>query len=164
MTSQNHQYDLNLVVLTEPSIRPKPGSPFLVCCLYRPPSSSIEYFSKIINNIEKVASIINDMVILGDFNINVADYSHPYFSKFQFLCDLFNFNQLVTDFITSRGNMRFYERSCEFREVILRQFPRRRRLYFYSDRVLLNIYRFFLEIVKNFCLFLCMNRIFSLLR
>ena len=38
------------------------------------------------------------MPILGDCNINVADYSHPYFSKFQFLCDLFNFNQLVTDY------------------------------------------------------------------
>ena len=79
------------------NIKPSSGSPFLLGCIYRPPSSNIQCFNKIIDNIEKAISLNENIVILGDFNIDVSDCNHPYNSKYQSMCDLFDLTQLVKE-------------------------------------------------------------------
>ena len=63
---------------------------FLAVYIYRPPSSNIQCSNKITGNIEIAISLNENIVILGDLNINVSDCNHPCNSKYQSMCDLFD--------------------------------------------------------------------------
>ena len=45
------------------NIKPCSGSPFLLGCIYRPPSSNIQCFNKIVDNIEK--AIVSTRTLLS---------------------------------------------------------------------------------------------------
>ena len=64
------------------------GNSFFLGC--RPPSSNIQCSNKITDNIEIAISLNKNIVILGDFNIDVSDCNHPCSSKYQSICDLFD--------------------------------------------------------------------------
>ena len=70
------------------------GNPFFLGCIYRPPSSNIQCSNKITDNIEIAISLNENIVILGDFNIDVFDCNHSCSSKYQSMCDLFDLKQL----------------------------------------------------------------------
>ena len=71
-------------------IKPVSGEIMLLCCVYRPPSSSVKYFDNMLDNIEKALNI-------NDNNIDISNMSHPYYSRFMFLCELFNLTQLIDE-------------------------------------------------------------------
>ena len=78
-------------------IKPSSGKSFLLGCLYRPPSSNVSYFNKIVDNVEMALNISDDILVMGDFNIDVSDPSHQYYSKFTAFCDLCNLTQLISE-------------------------------------------------------------------
>ena len=78
-------------------IRPSKGDPFLVGCIYRHPNSLMAYFDRLINNIEKASNFNYNMVLLGDFKVDVSHCTHQYYNKISSMCDLFNFTQLITE-------------------------------------------------------------------
>ena len=47
----------------------------LLCSMYRPPNSSVEYFNNIVENIEIASAYSHDYIISGDLNIDVKWYS-----------------------------------------------------------------------------------------
>ena len=71
-------------------IKPSKGDPFVVGCIYRP-NSLMTYFDRLINNIEKASNFNYNMVLIGDFNVDMSHCSHQYYSKMSSMCDLFNF-------------------------------------------------------------------------
>ena len=42
-------------------------------------------------------NISDDILVMGDFNIDVSDPSHQYYSKFTAFCDLCNLTQLISE-------------------------------------------------------------------
>ena len=78
-------------------IKPSSGKSFRLGCLYRPPSSNVAYFNKIVDNVEISLNISDDILVMEDFNRDVCDPSHQYYSKFTAFCDLCNLTQLITE-------------------------------------------------------------------
>ena len=69
-------------------------TPFMLACLYRPPSTcKSEYFSDITTNIDKVSRLGLDIMILGDLN---DDYYNIESDGINNICELFHLKQLVT--------------------------------------------------------------------
>ena len=79
------------------NIKPCSGECILVGCIYRPPSSTLSYYNRLVNNIEKAININHNTVILGDFNIDVSSENHYYYNKFMILCELFDLTQLIKE-------------------------------------------------------------------
>ena len=75
-------------------IKPSSEKSFLLGCLYRPPSSNVSYFNKIVDNVEMALNISDDILVMGDFNIDVSDPSHQYYSKFTAFCDFVTLHNL----------------------------------------------------------------------
>lgn len=46
--------------------------PLLLCCVYRPPSATVDYYDTMIDHFTDVTIDENDFIILGDFNFNYS--------------------------------------------------------------------------------------------
>lgn len=44
--------------------------PLLIGCVYRPPSADISYYESMLNHFEHILDKDNDIIILGDFNLD----------------------------------------------------------------------------------------------
>jgi exonuclease III len=70
--------------------------PFLLCTIYRPPKANADYLSKIDDLFQKWTSLYNDVVILGDFNLDQC--KRPNLSKVNKMCKQSNLSQLIKDY------------------------------------------------------------------
>jgi exonuclease III len=70
----------------------------LLCSLYRPPNSKVEYFNQIIDNIEKAVVAGDEIVILGDLNIDVAHDKRQGSNGIIKLENLFSITQLIQNY------------------------------------------------------------------
>ena len=62
---------------------------------YRPPNSNAHYYSSIIDSIHlAVDTGIQDIVITGDFNLNIRNPNAA--AKIQSICDQFSLTQIIT--------------------------------------------------------------------
>ena len=59
---------------------PNNSKSFLVCNVYRPPDSSVEWYDNFESQLDKASQLKLDIIILGDFNVNLLDKkSNPKF-------------------------------------------------------------------------------------
>ena len=74
------------------------SSKFCISAFYRPPSSDVSYFDELFDVIEKL-DIVNfsNYILLGDFNINFCNPTHPLYSRLTNLCNSFMLTQVVTE-------------------------------------------------------------------
>ena len=74
-------------------------NPFMLACLYRPPSTSkSEYLSDITTNIDKVSKLGLSIMILGDLNDDCFNIESDGLNNISnvHVCELFHLKQLVT--------------------------------------------------------------------
>ena len=66
----------------------------LLCSLYRPPSSLVEYYDKMICDCENIMALGQDMIIMGDLNLNCFqnDFYHALIINLE---EYFQLNQLI---------------------------------------------------------------------
>ena len=68
----------------------------LICSLYRPPSSLVEYYDKMICDCENIMALGQDMIIMGDLNLNCFQndfyHAHPLIINLE---EYFQLNQLI---------------------------------------------------------------------
>ena len=71
------------------------STPLLVCTLYRPPDSCVDWFEQCSEMIDKAYSENKEMVIMGDLNI---DWCRPHAipTRWMSIIDAFNLNQIIT--------------------------------------------------------------------
>ena len=71
---------------------------FCISTFYRPPSSDVAYFDTLFEAIASL-NIVNyfNFLLLGDFNINFCDSSHPLYSRLINLCNSFMLTQVVSE-------------------------------------------------------------------
>ena len=71
----------------------------LLCSIYRPPSNTVSYWGDIEIAIEKLKLSAKDagkqLLLVGDFNVNVGDPSHAHFHHFQNFCSRFQLANYV---------------------------------------------------------------------
>ena len=75
------QYDIETILL---EFKCKENN-FLVCCVYRPPNSGPDFFDIFTEMLETIIMNDNDLIILGDFNINYSIGDNTHWNVF-FLC------------------------------------------------------------------------------
>ena len=51
---------------------------FLICCIYRPPNSSVQYFNDMIDNFERAFNFNDNVIIMSDFNIDLLNKNHMF--------------------------------------------------------------------------------------
>ena len=68
----------------------------LVCNLYRPPSSTVVYWSVLRDMLESAASEGKELILLGDFNCNVSG-RHPQQTGLADLATEINMSQLIAE-------------------------------------------------------------------
>ena len=66
----------------------------LICSVYRPDQNA-DYHEKLLNNFERAANYNPNVLILGDFNINILNVNSNYCTDF--MCSSLNLSQLVTE-------------------------------------------------------------------
>ena len=90
--------DFNFVTETVWSAVKVRGKTIAIGSLYRPPSSTSQYFEAIIEDIEKIMNLGHELVILGDFNFDCMDpvKNKPAYEHVTTLEDLFDLKQLIT--------------------------------------------------------------------
>ena len=71
---------------------------FCVCLLYRPPSSQgvLDCLFSTLSNLH--VSLFSNFFIVGDFNIDVSNPSHPLYSQLFTITSSFSLYQAVKDF------------------------------------------------------------------
>ena len=71
--------------------------PYLICCIYRPPSAKVSYYNSILDIVERAMSEDKEVVILGDLNydyqLNESLSSNP----IHYMENLFGLSQLITE-------------------------------------------------------------------
>ena len=77
-------------------VKPPHQNAFLLCSIYRPPSTNkAYYFDRLVNNIENAFSYNLELMMLGDLNENCSDDLYNDNNHIYKLCQLFNMAQLV---------------------------------------------------------------------
>ena len=71
------------------------NSKFCISTFYRPPSSDVSYFDELCDTIDIVT--FSNYILLGDFNINFCNPSHPLYPRLSNLCNSFMLTQVVTE-------------------------------------------------------------------
>ena len=66
-----------------------------IASIYRPPSSSSEYFNNIVSDIDKIISIGYKIILLGDLNFNYLHVDGSYDPNVNFLEEQFDLKQLI---------------------------------------------------------------------
>ena len=66
----------------------------LICSVYRPDQNA-DYHEKLLDSFERAVNYNPNVLILGDFNINILNVNSNYFTDF--MCSLLNLSQLVTE-------------------------------------------------------------------
>jgi hypothetical protein len=69
---------------------------FIISSIYRPPSANVQLLDNITNYMDKVGSLADNMVFVGDFNLNVLK-SGTDSNKVVEICDTLQVDQLVKD-------------------------------------------------------------------
>ena len=70
--------------------------PILICCMYRPPNSSTQYYDKMLEVIDASINITEDIIILGDLNFNYVIDENLSKNPIHYIENLYNLHQLVT--------------------------------------------------------------------
>jgi exonuclease III len=83
----------NIEVLWLEVILPK-LEPFLLCSVYKPPSSNVTYRNCMLENFQNAADINPNVLILGDFNENILSMSTTFVND---ICCLIDAKQLVSE-------------------------------------------------------------------
>ena len=74
------------------------SSKFCISTFYRPPSSDVSYFDELYDIIEKLDIVtFSNYILLGDFNINFCNPTHPLYPRLFNLCNSFMLTQVVTE-------------------------------------------------------------------
>ena len=71
---------------------------YLICCMYRPPSSRVQYFNGILDIIEKAASDDKEIVLLGDLNYDYRFDESLSTNPLHYIENLFGLNQLIKEY------------------------------------------------------------------
>ena len=65
---------------------------------YRPPTPSVEVFSQVSLYFHRLCiNQFSNFIVLGDFNVNVGDSSHPYYHRLGDFMSLYCLSQVVND-------------------------------------------------------------------
>ena len=74
----------------------KSKSPFLISCIYRPPSSNVEYYNGILDMIEKASFEDKHIFILGDLNYDYTINESLCNNPLHYIENLYGLSQLIT--------------------------------------------------------------------
>jgi len=69
--------------------------PFMISCVYRPPSASSEYLENIIECLTKASGHTDDHIVLGDFNINFDLSENIVYSTCHYIEHMLGAKQLI---------------------------------------------------------------------
>ena len=107
--------DLELVIVSVCN----PVSKIALALFYRPPSSSYcifdNLFSVLCNHVN--LPLFSNFVLLGDFNVNFFDTSHPLFSKLQLVSSSLSLVQVVSE------PTHFFHNSCSLIDLVFLSCP-----------------------------------------
>ena len=69
-----------------------------ISLFYRPPNSTSDLFTSLANYLEKVdMSQFSSFMLLGDFNVDYSNPSHPLFDKLDHIACIFDLEQIVKE-------------------------------------------------------------------
>ena len=71
-------------------------SPFIICCMYRPPNSSSVYYDQMLELIDASLNITEDIILMGDLNFNYVLDESLSKNPVHYIESLYNLHQLVT--------------------------------------------------------------------
>lgn len=72
---------------------------FCISIFYRPPSSNPDLLDDICTYFDSIDSAqFTNLVIVGDFNVDMSTYTHPLFQKVNSIMDTYGLSQMVTEF------------------------------------------------------------------
>ena len=69
-------------------------SPFFICTLYRHPCENVEYLNSFIQHIEPLCNGKHNIIITGDFNLNLRSNDQTRLKPISEMCNLLGFEQL----------------------------------------------------------------------
>ena len=93
------------------------GQNVLMCSMYRPPSANPEYYSNILDVLEKACDEDNVTILVGDLNINYTTGASSVQNPLHYIESLYGMTQLVN------SHTRVTERSASIIDVILSTHP-----------------------------------------
>jgi hypothetical protein len=70
---------------------------FLMSCIYRPPNANVKYFDSLLDSIEKAQCENDEMIILGDLNINYELNEHMCNNPIFLIEQMFCLSQLISE-------------------------------------------------------------------
>ena len=73
------------------------GMPCLMCCMYRPPAATAEYYSAVLDVMEKASSENKEIVLTGDLNFNYDLDESLSSNPLHFIENMFNMTQIITE-------------------------------------------------------------------
>ena len=79
-------------------IHPKFMSPFFICSLYRHLCENVEYLNSFIQHIEPLCNGKRNIIITGDFNLNLRSNDQTRLKPISEMCNLLGFEQLIEDY------------------------------------------------------------------
>ena len=85
----------SLYIQVHLSTKPKPTQ-LVLASVYRPPSTTVDSWESLCNEIDCVTARNNKLVILGDFNTNVFQFSSHHYGHLRSLCSEFCLKNIVT--------------------------------------------------------------------
>ena len=107
VTQLNNGYNIQAVWVKLNSVYGKDDH-LLLCSMYRPPNSSVEYFNNIVENIEIASAYGHDYIIFGDLNIDVTEVKRTPSNgivKLENYCGLTQLIQYSTRIITNSSTL-----------------------------------------------------------
>ena len=92
-----HRPELNSEIVESVWIEIKvaKGHPLLVCCMYRPPSATSEYFNEVLDEIERATSEDKEIMLLGDLNYNYKIDENLSNNPIHYIENLFLLSQMI---------------------------------------------------------------------
>ena len=76
---------------------------WIIYSIYRPPDSNIEtYFSDSFSSVNRAWDSYDNIIIMGDVNIDTHDRAHPGFEKLMSFCDVVDLTNIVKSKVASQ--------------------------------------------------------------
>ena len=116
VTQLNNGYNIQAVWVKLNSVYGKDDH-LLLCSMYRPPNSSVEYFNNIVENIEIASAYGHDYIIFGDLNIDVTKAKRTPSNGIVKLENYFGLTQLI------QSSTRITTNSSTLIDVVLTSAP-----------------------------------------
>ena len=79
-------------------IFPPHMSPVLMCTFYRHPCEKVDYMESFIENLDRLFNGKNNVIILGDFNLNLMSSDKSKLNIIETMCNLYGLKQYIQEY------------------------------------------------------------------